>query len=290
MRSSPRMIRTLITAAIGALLILPVPSPGTDVQMRLSAGLGSLNLDEVNAALAGWRDGLQRTAAENPGWRYVGGEDARLRLGIDFEAEVVLSFSRWLKLGLSGGFVQTSLDEQATLVRIDKSGTLYEYARPSSVSAFPILVSGYLNLPLTGKLSTYLRAGAGWIQARYVSREAEKEATESRFSYPAYDNARAGRLTYLGGVGLGYSFDKSLGFFVEAAVRFAKVDGFSGENALEEKGTLYSYEEEVSPSGVWEPRMHVFAEAPAGPGVRGVREAVFDFGSYSIKIGVLLKF
>lgn len=284
------MIRTLITAAIGALLILPVPSPGTDVQVRLSAGLGSLNLDEANAALAGWRDGLQRTAAENPGWRFVGGEDARLRLGIDFEAEVVLSLSRWLKLGLSGGFVQTSLDEKATLVRIDKSGTLYEYARPSSVSAFPMLISVYLNLPLTAKLSTYLRAGAGWIQARYVSREAEKEATDTRFSYPVYDNAGAGRMTYLGGLGLGYSFDKSLGFFIEAAAKFAKVDGFSGENALAEKGTLYYYEEEVAPAGLWEPRTHVFAAAPGGPSVRGVREAVVDFGGYSIKIGVLLKF
>jgi hypothetical protein len=284
------MMKRLITAAVGALLFLAVPSQGTEVQMRLSAGLWRLSPDEVNAALAGWRDGLEKTAAASPGWRYVSGEDRRLRLGVDFEAELILSFSRWLKLGLSAGFVQSSTDEEATLVKIDENGTGHEFARPTTVSAFPFLVSGYFNLPLGRKLNAYLRAGAGWIQARYVSREAEKEADDNRFTYPLYDNAQAGRPAYLGAVGFGYSFDQSLGFFVEAAVRFARVDGFSGENDQEEKGTLYSYEEEVSPAGVWEPRMHVFPAAPSGPGVREVREAVVDFGGYSIKIGVSLKF
>jgi hypothetical protein len=284
------MRKTLIIAVIGALLFLPVPSRGMDIQLRLSAGLSSLSLDEVNAAILGWRDGLQRTAAVSPGWEYIGGGDARLRLGIDFEAELVLSLSRWFKLGLSAGFVQDSIDEQATLVTISQSGTLYEYARPTTVSAFPLLVSGYFNLPLSPRLSAYLRAGAGWIRARYVSREAAKEAADNRFGYPVYANAQAGRMAYLAGAGFSYAFDQSLGFFIEAAARFARVDGFSGENALEEKGSLYSYEEESSEADVWVPRMHVFPQPPSGPTVRGVREAVVDFGGYSIKIGVFLKF
>jgi hypothetical protein len=130
----------------------------------------------------------------------------------------------------------------------------------------------------------------GTIQARYVSREAQKKVADPRFAFPAYDNAKAGRLTYLGGLGLSYSFDQSLGFFIEAVARAARVDGFTGENRLEEKGTLYSYEEYVSQAGFWRPTMHVLPEAPSGGNFRNVREAEVDFGGYSIKIGLLLKF
>jgi len=283
------MKKTLIFAALGALLFLPAFSRGLDVQMRLSSGLWRMDLAEVNTALADWNEGMKRTADVDPGMEFVSGTGGQLHLGVDFEAELVLSFSRWIKLGLSAGFAQSSLDEEATLITIDQGGILYEYARPTKVSAFPVMASGYFNLPLTRKLNVYLRAGAGWVQARYVSREAQKKGTETRFAYPVYDNTQAGRLTYLGGLGLSYSFDQSLGFFIEAAAKFARVDGFSGENKPGEKGILYFYEEDAAQSGVWESKMHVLPEAPTGQNIRNVHEAVVDFGGYSIKIGVLLK-
>jgi hypothetical protein len=249
-----------------------------------------MNLGEVNAALVGWRDGLKQTADVDPNMQFVSGDGGRLRLGVDFEAELVLSFSRWIKLGLSAGYGYGSLDEEATLLTIEEAGTLFERARPTKVSAFPFLVSGYFNLPLGRKFNVYLRAGVGAIQARYVSREAQKKVTDTRFTYSAYDNAKAGRLTYLGGLGLSYSFDQSLGFFIEAAARSARVDGFTGEDRLEQKGILYSYEEYLPQAGLWRPTMHVLPEEPGGANVRNVREAVVDFSGYSIKIGLLLKF
>ena len=249
-----------------------------------------MNLGEVNTALVGWRDGLKQTAAVDPNMQFVSGDGGRLRLGVDFEAELVLSFSRWIKLGLSAGYGYGSLDEKATLLTIEQAGTLFERARPTKVSAFPFLVSGYFNLPLGRKFNVYLRAGVGAIQARYVSREAQKKVADIRFTYPAYDNAKASRLTYLGGLGLSYSFDQSLGFFIEAVARAARVDGFTGENRLEQRGILYSYEEYLPQAGFWRPTMHVLPEEPGGANVRNVREAVVDFSGYSIKIGLLLKF
>lgn len=249
-----------------------------------------MNLSEVNAALVGWRDGLKQVADVDPNMQFVSGDAVRLRLGVDFEAELVLSFSRWVKLGLSAGFGYGSLDEKPTLVTIEQAGILYERARPTKVSAFPFLVSGYFNVPLSRKFNVYLRAGAGAIQATYVSREAQKKAADTRFGYSAYDNAKARRLTYLGGLGLSYSFDESLGFFIEAVARAARVDGFTGENRLEQKGTLFYYEEYLPQAGYWRPTMHVLPEEPSGFNFRNVHAAVVDFGGYSIKIGLLLKF
>jgi len=285
------MKKTLAIAALCmVLLLLPPSSRGLDIQLRLSSGLWQMNLGEVNAALVGWRDGLKQTADVDPNMQFVSGDGGRLRLGVDFEAELVLSFSRWIKLGLSAGYGYGSLDEKATLLTIEQAGTLFERARPTKVSAFPFLVSGYFNLPLGRKFNVYLRAGVGAIQARYVSREAQKKVADTRFTYPAYDNAKASRLTYLGGLGLSYSFDQSLGFFIEAAARSARVDGLTGENRLEQKGILYSYEEYLPQAGFWRPTMHVLPEEPGGGNVRNVREAVVDFSGYSIKIGLLLKF
>ena len=285
------MKKTLAVAALCVVLFLiPPSSRGLHIQLRLSSGLWQMNLGEVNAALVGWRDGLKQTADVDPNMQFVSGDGGRLRLGVDFEAELVLSFSRWIKLGLSAGYGYGSLDEEATLLTIEEAGTLFERARPTKVSAFPFLVSGYFNLPLGRKFNVYLRAGVGAIQATYVSREAQKKVEDTRFTYPAYDNAKAGRLTYLGGLGLSYSFDQSLGFFIEAAARSARVDGFTGEDRLEQKGILYSYEEYLPQAGLWRPTMHVLPEEPGGANVRNVREAVVDFSGYSIKIGLLLKF
>ncbi len=258
--------------------------------MRLSSGLWRMKLDEVNTALAGWEEWQKRSADLDPNTEFISGDPGRLRLGVDFEAELVLTFSRWVKLGLSAGYGHISLDENATLLTIEQAGILYERARPTKVSAYPFLVSGYFNIPLGQKFSVYLRAGVGAIQATYVAREAQKKATDTRFTYIAYDSAKARRPTYLGGLGLSYSFDESLGFFIEAAVRSARIAGLTGENLLAQNGALYAYEEYVPSGRFWRPTMHVRPEAPSAGNFRNVREATVDFSGYSIKMGLILKF
>jgi len=272
------------------LLLNPSALRGLDIQLRLSSGLWRMDLGEVNSALLGWRDGLKQTWDLDPTQQFVSGDVIPLRLSIDFEAELVFSFSRWFKVGLSTGYAYGSFNEEATLLTFEQAAVLYERARPTKVSAYPFLASGYFNVPLGKKFNVYLRAGVGALLARYVSREAQKKVTDERFSYTSYDNAKATGLTYLGGLGLSYSFDESLGFFLEAAGRSARVDGFSGENRLEEKGVLYSYEEYLSKAGFWQPKMHVLPEPPSSDIVRNLREATVAFSGYSVKIGLLLKF
>jgi hypothetical protein len=254
--------------------------------MRLSSGLWRMKLDEANAALAGWEDGVRRAADANPNAQFISGESARLRLGVDFEAELVLAFSRWIKIGLSAGYGHIFLDEKATLQTIEQAGALIEKTRPTKVSAFPVLLSGYFTLPLGQKFSAYLRAGVGAIHAKYISREGQKKATDARFEYAIYDSAAARRLTYLGGIGFIYSFDESLGFFVEGVAQSARVSGLTGEDLEGKNGTLYAYEQYA----IRQPVMHVTPEPPSAGYVHNVREATIDFSGYSIKIGLILKF
>ncbi len=116
--------------------------------MRLSSGLWQMKLGEINDALTGWREGVKREADIDPNAQFIGGDVERLRLGMEFEAELVLSFSQWMKLGLSFGYAYASVNEEETLLTVEEAGALEERARPTKVSAYPLLVSGYFSLPL----------------------------------------------------------------------------------------------------------------------------------------------
>jgi len=271
-------------------LLLPTFSSGFNIHLRLSSGLGWLKADEVNRALAGWREGWKRQVEVYPNMSLEGESVASLHLGLGFEAELLFSFSRWLGFSVSAGYAYASLDEKKNLLSIYQDGILYDYARPTKVSAYPLLLSVYVFLPLGQKFNAYLRGGLGAMQATYVIREASKTAEADRFAYPVYDNAKARRLSYLGGFGLSYALDQSLGFFVEATARSARVSGFEGKDNLGESGRLYTYEEYRPDIDFWQPRMALHPEEPGGGSVRNVREATVDFSGYSAKIGLFLKF
>ncbi len=285
------MKRTRAIVILATVLLFSAPTSFClDFLFRLSSGLGWLKADEVNLALTGWQEGWKRQAELGQNIDLESENFRSLHLGIDFEAELLFSFSRWLGLSVSAGYVYASLDETRTLLSVNQEGILTDYARPTKVSAYPVLFSAYVFIPLGQKLSAFLRGGLGTMQARYVVREARKEAGAERYAYPVYDNAKASGPSYLGGFGLSYALDRSLGFFLEATFRSAKVSGFEGEDKLGVKGRLYAYEEYRSDIDFWQPRMALHPEEPGGGGFRNVREATVDFSGYSAKIGLFLKF
>jgi hypothetical protein len=274
-------------AAVG--FLSPSLSSGFDLTLRLSAGLGRLKADEVNLALGGWREGWNRQVEVNPNWSLLGEKTGSLHLEADFEAELLLSFSRWLGLSLSAGYAFASLDEKQTLLSISQGEILNDYGRPTKISALPLFISAYVFLPLGQKFNAYLRGGLGTFLATYVVRETNKPAGAARFTYPVYDNAKASSLGYLGGLGLTYKLDQSLGFFVEVSIRSARVSRFEGEDKQGVKGRLFSYEEYRPDIDFWQLQTRLLPEEPDGGTVRNVREATVDFSGYSAKIGVCLK-
>ncbi len=285
-------MKRIKTAAILAAVSLLIPSFSSafDLTFRISSGLGWLKAAEVNSALAGWHEWWKRKAETDPNMSLESENIGPLHLEIDFETELIFSFSRWLGVGVSAGYAYASRDEKQTLLSISQQGVLNDYARPTKISAYPIFISMHVMLPLGQRIRAYVRGGAGIIRATYVVREANKKAEASNFFYSVYDNAKASRRGYLGSLGLSYAFDKSLGFFIEAMVRSAKVSGFEGEDKLGVKGRLFAYEEYRPVVGLWQPRTSLLPEEPGGKTVRNVREATVDFSGYSAKIGLFLKF
>jgi hypothetical protein len=273
-----------------ALLSFPLFSHGLDLYLRFSPGLQRIDPKEVNMAVAAWADELKHRADFYPNLKYESGDVSSLRLGVAFEAELLVSLSSRLALGLSGGYAYADIKEENTLLSITWDNILYNHARPTKISAYPIVLSGYIFFPIGAKLKFYVRGGAGTLQARYIAREALKKEEETRFFYTTSETAKAGRTAFLGGLGFNYNLDPAFGFFFEATAMSARVEGFSGENALGQTGTLYSYEEYLPDVDFWQAKMGLQPEAPSGANFRNVREATVDFSGFSIKMGLLLKF
>jgi hypothetical protein len=275
---------------VGCVFLLSSLCFGVEIQLRLSSGLRRIYPDEINLALAAWGERIAREASTQPGWSLESGKVPSLRLGFTFEGELTLFLTRRLALGLSAGYLYGDLSEEDTLLVVREADGTYDRARPTKVSGYPVTFLGYIVFPLGSKFDIYLKGGGGFIQAKYVEREAVRREGETKFSYSTLTMAEARRSTYLGGVGFDYRFDPSFGFFVEAAMQSAQVGGFSGENEAGEMGRLYFFEEYLPQLDFWQATVRVLPEAPAGENYRSVREATVDFSGFSVKIGMLVKF
>ncbi len=272
------------------LILLSSLSFGVEIRLRLASGLLSQNPEDLNLALADWQRQLETRAEVYPNLDYVSGTAAALRWGVVFEAELLFSFSSRLAVGLSGGYSYAEVTEKDTLLTIIWDGTAYNHVRPTKITAYPFALSAYYFVPLGSKLSAYLRAGGGYIQAKYTAREGQKKDYETRYLYLSVETAQAGRPAFLGGLGLGYQFDPNFGFFIEATAQSAKVSGFEGVNTLQQDGSLFAFEEYIPDLDIWQAKMEVRPEAPAGSEFRSVREAVIDLSGFSVKMGIVVKF
>jgi len=271
-------------------LILMPPARAVELRLRFSAAVEKLRYDNDDMGVTGWAEEIKLRTQSFSNLEFISQSVGTLKLGYGFEGELLFAFSRHFGLGLSGGYSYGSLPEEDVETMSIWDGVEYIHTKPAKMSAYPVIASGYLFFPFGQKLTLYLRAGAGLVFAKFVGREGLKEPEEANFFYTLFETAKAQRTAYLGGLGLSYNFDDAFGFFIEAAARSGKVDGFTGEDNLQQPGGLYSYEEYISDLGYWQYKIHVLPEAPGGGNFREVREASIDLGGYSVRLGLTIKF
>ena len=260
-----------------------------EFQFRLSGGLNYLGPKEVNSALKGWEDGLRKEAAAQ-GWGIEGGLIPGLHRGFEFQAEFLFLLTPRVGIGFGSGYLYKETLEKDSPLTIVKGQSTFIYARPTKVSAVPLDLTAYYFFPLGPSFSLYLKAGAGYLSARYIDREASKKLEDSRFVYPTLAFAKAGGPSYQAGIGLSYRLEPFMGFFLEASGRRARPGVFNGENKAGAPGTLYYFEEYSPALDFWQARIQVLPEAPAGEEIRSAKNAEVDLSGATFRIGIYLKF
>ncbi|HEX2695714.1 MAG TPA: hypothetical protein VHP61_08155 [Acidobacteriota bacterium] len=275
----------VLAVAILFLLAAALPSFGLTIHFKLSGSYSLLSPDDVNRSLSGWGDLMKKRAAATPGWTYEGGKAGRIRGGFDLEGELLLDLAPRWAVGIGSGYSYGVASESATALDILHSSVPYVYARPTKITATPVVMSGYRFWPLGRKFSLYVRAGIGRLWAKYADLEAVRKASDAGFSYTNARSASGRGTLVLVGAGIKYAHDGSLGFFLEAVWRRAKVNAFGNGT-----GTLYFFEEYDPDLDFWQAKMSLLDGPPAGETFRSVRKAAVDYGGLIIKLGFFVKF
>jgi len=287
--SIKRFIKNVVRILVPVFLF-GIPAMGAELSLKLSGGYTFLDVKSINRGLEDWAEWRKREAEENKNWLYLGQNVKSLQSGIHLEGEILLSFSRRIGISLGTGYIYGDLKEKETEVFVQRSSGVLSQVYPVTVSAYPLVLSGYYFIPLNNRLHVYARAGGGLAWAKYVYREAKKLESATKYNYFRLGRASASDSILLGGLGFVYETDVGVRFFVEGLIRRAKIQGFSGENELEEKGTLYYFEEYIPDLDFWQAKNEIRTEKPSGSNFRSVSEAVVDFSGLSVKIGFIIRF
>ena len=291
-----RFVKNVVRILVPVFLF-GIPAMGVELSLKLSGGYTFLDVKSINRGLEDWAEWIKRDAENNNNWQYLGQDVKSLQSGIHLEGEIFLSFSRRIGVSLGTGYIYGDLKEKETEVLVQRPSGVFSQVHPVTVSAYPLILSGYYFIPLNSRLHVYARAGWGLAWAKYVYREAKKLESATKYNYFRLGRASAslGRASasdsiLLGGLGFVYETDEGIRFFVEGLIRRAKISGFSGENELEEKGTLYYFEEYIPDLDFWQVKNEIRTEKPSGLNFRSVSEAVVDFSGLSVKIGFIIRF
>ncbi len=271
-------------------LLVGIPAFCMEINFKLSGGYSFIEAKKVNQRLENWAEWRKREAEENKNWQYLGKNIRSLHSGIHLEGEILLSLSPRFGVSVGTGYIYGDLNENETEVKVQRLSGPLSQVNPITVSAYPLVLSGYYFIPLSHKLHFFIRAGGGLAWAKYVNREAKKLESAEKYNYFRLERASATGPILHAGFGFVYETDVGVRFFLEGLVRRAKIQGFSGENQLEETGTLYSFEEYISDLDFWLDKNEIRAEKPSGGNIRSVSEAEVDFSGFSVKIGFIIKF
>lgn len=272
------------------LFFFSTPARSFELEFKLSGGYISLGLEGINHGLEDWAERKKRETEENKNWLHLGKNVKNLNSGIQLEGEIIFSFSPRLGISLGTGYVYGDLQENETEVLEQRPNGVLSQVHPITVSAYPVVLSGYFFIPLSSRLHLYVKGGGGFAWAKYVMREATKFETAEKYNYVGLERATATGPVFQGGLGFVYETDVGVRFFIEGLVRKAKINGFSGENQSEETGTLYYFEEYYPDQDIWLVKNEIRTEIPSGSYFRSVSEAAVDFSGLSVKIGFMIRF
>ncbi len=283
-------MRKILLVLAACCLILGAQAYALEIHLKLGGGLGWFSPGDVNRALQDWVEWQKRQSTFKDTWTYVGGSEPQIQLGYGFEGELQFFITRRVAVSIGSGFLYSDLSAADTEVQIIKPQGLTLLIQPRILSAVPLIFSLYYHIPLTARFRAYAKAGAGFVWAKHVEREGSKKETSKNFNYSLEENASVSDTTYQAGLGLDFSLESSVRFFLEGSYRSMRLRGFSGDPGTGETATLYHFEEYTPDLDFWQAKNRLSVLPPAGETIRSVRETEVDFSGFSLILGVAIKF
>ncbi len=285
----------------GASLGLPKQAPAESsssafsrLSFRLYGGFNYLSAKDVNTGAEGYFGLLRLYEAE--GATVTGGYNP-LHSGYDFGGDLVFQITSKFGVGVGIGYLRSSRNSLAELTDIGGTVTLTESA---AIKAMPIRLGVFLSLPVARRLSLTADAGAVYYAGLKFDSSNRLDFNDGSwvdFSFHGERSNLSDNLGFQGDLGLEYKLSRTLGFFVEAAGRYARFKTFdqATETVTPSDGTptsldgkLYIMDEMLM---IGHLLMFVVSPTPPVPDLDVTfREPKIDLSGFSLQTGIRIRF
>jgi len=284
--------------AVG-LLAVALPAAAQDggskafsrLSLKLYGGYNHMIAGDVNAGSDYYFELIEAYTAGGEG-TYTGSYKP-LHGGYSFGADLILKITESFGIGVGAGYMRSSAASLATYTEDTFS---VDITAEAMLSAVPIRLGLFLDVPVGGKLNLTAGAGAAYYMGlKFDATQGLEYPDGSWQTMNVVGNERSGiDIGFHGSLGLEYMFSPKLGFFVEAVGRYAKFKNFETVTGTTEysdgtpettEGILYLYSETI---GTTEVSGFGISETPVTD--PDVREPKFDLGGFSLQAGFRIRF
>ncbi len=266
---------------------------GLNFDIKLFGGLGHLvGQNDVNKNLDGWNqlfDDLSNLMGAN-----VSGEISPLGFGPFFGGELILSFNPRFSIGLGAGYLRLTKQSTKTLAA---EGEEIDIIMEPKISAVPLTLSLYYDIPLGELFKVVIGAGAGYYIGQYNSSIIESyEDMDITILFDSSKNTIGAH----GSLNIELNISRTMALIFGVSGRLAVLkdlmgtesfsydDPWDSEPETHPDHTLWYVEEEMFNDKYY---ASLFAddEKPEGSWYRNVRKAEISLSSIALQIGILIK-
>ncbi|MBN1271526.1 MAG: SH3 domain-containing protein [Candidatus Aminicenantes bacterium] len=257
--------------------------------IKISGGAGFILMEELKKA----HDGLWQYRFDS--YNEEGGHFKSPRIGMDFEGEFLLFFSRNIGIGVGAGYSQGKV-AKGNISYISPSTLQTSYVNDEwTIKTIPLILNLHFSFPLGNTLGFGFNLGGGYYLGMI----------SYHFSYDtaSYDgtvdfNASQGTIGFQGGIECDINLNPSIALFMDAQGRYAKLTHIEGDyvweetfvttTRIEEKSTLW-YIDRNYMIGLY-PHHWFSKDKPEAYHYHNVHELEVDLSGVSIRAGVKIRF
>jgi opacity protein-like surface antigen len=194
-------------------------------------GLGYFTIGDINRCIESFNQALRWASFADYDDSLNGEIKGLNNFGFDWEVELRIDISSKFAIGIGTGYMHRTKESSLIYTtRAEWGEGVSIYSFKPKVTAIPIILETYYNLPLTSKSELFLNGGIGY----YFAKASQVKKVESinpfgpgrgEISWQVDSNGFA----FHSGIGLEYNLTKNLALVIEGQGRYAKIKRLKGE-------------------------------------------------------------
>lgn len=284
------MKKTILVICFSTFALFSVNTPAeaqSKLGFKLTGGFGYFDGGEMNKGLQGWSD-IWKEYFNLIGISTSGGYEP-FHQSMDLNIEFIFPIARRFFIGIGSGYLQTS---KASELLIKAEGTTYKNTWSPKINAIAFNINCYYYLIDGNKVKVSLYTGAGYYLGKYEDNQQGVFFGDIKDEYKMSTKG----FGVNGGIGFELVLFPPVSFLIEARGRYTKLSSFEGDlksswlsSSSTTTGKLWYYEVNAFGIGTF-PVIALEETKPEGVDIFNVHEAKVNFNSFSIGIGLILRF